>query len=122
MVSTTTGVRLQKVVFLDPLEDIDTGRVGQVEVEQDQQRLALVRAAGPILAEQVVQRGCTVGERQNLIVDAGSADVPLDQAGVTLIVLDHDDGDGISHVSGVPVAGVPVDRQRDREGAAVMKF
>src|SRR5437868_5044 len=59
--------------------------------------MSLVRAAGSILAEQVIDGGCTVGERQYLVVDAGPADVPLDQAGVPLIVLDHDDGDGIIH-------------------------
>ena len=55
--------------------------------------------ARSILAEQIVQRGCTVGERLDLIVDTGSANIPLDQAGMALIVLDHDDGDWITHVS-----------------------
>ena len=99
MVSTTTGVRLQIFVVLDPLQDVDAGHVGQIEIEQDQQRVALVVEAGPVLAEQVVQRFCTVGERHDLIVDTGTADIPLDQAGMALVVLDHDDGDWITHVS-----------------------
>ena len=99
MVSTTTGVALQIFVFLDPLQDVDAGHVGQVEIEQDQQRFALVIEARAIAAEQIVQRRCTVGERDDLVVDAGAADIPLDQAGVALVVLDHDDGDGIAHVS-----------------------
>ena len=74
-------------------------RVGQIEIEQDQQRVALVVEARSILAEQIVQRCCTAGERDDLIVDAGTADVALDQAGMALVVLDHDDGDWIAHVS-----------------------
>src|ERR1700758_3786356 len=49
---------------------------------------------GAITAEQVLHRFCTVAERDDLIVDTGSPDVPFDQAGVTFVVLDHDDGDG----------------------------
>ena len=52
----------------------------------------------PVRAKQVVQGGCTAGERHYLIVDTGSAYIPLDQAGMALIVLDHDDGDWITHV------------------------
>ena len=99
MVSTTTGVRLEIFVFLDPLQDVDAGHVGQIEIEQDQERVALVVEAGSVLAEQVVQRVCTVGERHDLVVDAGAADIALDQAGMALVVLDHDDGDWIAHVS-----------------------
>src|SRR5215475_117741 len=47
-----------------------------------------------ITAEQILHRICTVAERHDLIVDTGSPDVPLDQARVTFVILDHDDGDG----------------------------
>src|ERR1700761_6972628 len=47
-----------------------------------------------ITAEQILHRFCTVGERHDLIVDARSADVPLDQACMAFVILDHDDGDG----------------------------
>ena len=109
-------------VFLDPPQDVDAGHVGQIEVEQDQQRLALVREAAAVAAEQVVHRICTVGERHDLVVDAGTADIALDQAGVSLVVLDHDDGDWIAHEFSVPVGGCPADGQRDGEGAAVVEF
>ena len=78
--------------------------------------------AGAIRAEQVVDRSCTVGERHDLVVDAGAADVALDQARMAFVVLDHDDGDGISHAVSVPVVGVPVDRQGDRKRAALIEF
>ena len=89
---------LEILVFLDPLQNVDAGRVRQIEIEQDQERAALVVEARSILAKQVVQRGCTVGERDYLIVDTGSTDIPLDQAGVALIVLNHDDDYWITHV------------------------
>jgi hypothetical protein len=41
-----------------------------------------VRKAAAVAAEQVSHRSCTVGERHDLVVDAGTADVPLDQAGM----------------------------------------
>src|SRR6185437_15435041 len=41
---------------------------------------------------------CTVAERDDLIVDAGSANVPLDQACMAFVVLDHDDGNRRSGV------------------------
>src|SRR5258708_4941171 len=55
--------------------------------------------AAAIASEQIVRRFCTVAERHDVVVDAGTADIPLDQAGVPLVVLDHDDGDGLVHVS-----------------------
>ena len=61
--------------------------------------MALVIEAGAIAAEQIVHRVCTVGERHDLVVDAGAADVALDQTGVALVVLDHDDGDWLAHES-----------------------
>src|SRR5258705_3633726 len=85
--------RSQIFVVLDPLQDIDACHVGQIVIEQDQERLAPVTEARSILAEQIAQRGCTAGERDNLIVDTGSANVPLDQAGMALIVPDYDDCD-----------------------------
>src|SRR6266508_6879372 len=69
---------LEILVFLDSLQNVDAGHIGQIEVEQDQQRAALVVEARPVLAKQVVQRGCTAGERHYLIVDTGSAYIPLD--------------------------------------------
>ena len=90
--------RLQKLVFLHPFQNVDAGRIGQVEIEQYEQRAALVVEARSILAKQVVQGRCTVGERYYLIIDTGSTDIPLDQAGMALVVLDHDDSDWITHV------------------------
>ena len=93
VVSTTTGVALQILVFLDLPQDLDAGHVGQIEIEQDQQRVSLVVDPAAVAAEQIIHGGCTVGERHDLIVDAGTPDIPLDQAGVAFVVLDHDDGD-----------------------------
>src|SRR5262249_52140206 len=73
--------------------------VGQIEIEQDQQRSTLVVDCAAILAEEIVDRGCTVGERHDLIVDTGSPDVPLDQAGVPLVIFDHHYGYWQSHES-----------------------
>src|SRR5882757_11548333 len=89
----------QILVVLDPLQDFDAGHVGQIEVEQNQQRLSLVSKTAAVLAKQIVQGGCTIGERDDLIVDTGSPDVALNQAGVSLVVLDHDDGDWLAHDS-----------------------
>src|SRR5262249_1888519 len=61
--------------------------------EQDQQRLALVVDAGAVGAEQEFHRLGAVAERHDRIVDAGAADVLLDQAGVAFVVLDHHDLD-----------------------------
>ena len=71
---------------------------GRLRSSRISSALPLCSSAGPILAEQIVHRSCTVGERDDLVVDAGAADVALDQAGMALIVLDHDDGDWITHV------------------------
>ena len=64
---------------------------------QHEQRLAFAGARGSIHAKEVVERRGTVGERHDLIVDAGAANVPLDEARMALVVLDHNDGDGSSH-------------------------
>src|SRR5262249_52641471 len=80
---------LQVFVFLDLTQDLDAAHVRQIEIEQDQQRLTLEVDAAAVLAEEIVDRGCTVGERLDLIVDTGSPDVALDQPGVSFVVLDH---------------------------------
>src|SRR5262249_36893731 len=46
----------------------------------------------------MLHRVCTVAERDDLIVHTGAANVPLDQACMAFVVLDHDDGDGGSGV------------------------
>src|SRR5205085_8409310 len=46
----------QILVVLDAAQDLDPGHVGQVEIEQDQQRLSLVGQSAAVLAQQVVQR------------------------------------------------------------------
>ncbi len=33
--------------------------------------------------EQIIDRGCTVGERHDVVIDAGTANVALDQTGVS---------------------------------------
>src|SRR5687768_9924603 len=40
---------LEIPVFLDPLQNVDAARIGQIEVEQDQKRAALVVEARPVL-------------------------------------------------------------------------
>src|ERR1700722_8451162 len=97
----------QIFVFLEPPQDLDAAHVGQVEVEQDQQRPALVIETGAVAAEQIVHRFCTVDERHDLVIDAGAPDVALDQAGVPLVVLDHDDGDWLVYKSLFRLLDVP---------------
>jgi hypothetical protein len=70
---------------------------GKLRSSRISKRLALVIEARCRPAEQVIHRVCTVGERHDLVVDAGTADIALDQAGVALVVLDHDDGDWLAH-------------------------
>src|SRR5579859_1088653 len=84
-------------VPLDPLQDFDARHVGQIQVEQDQKRFSLV--VGSVIAEKIGRGGCTAGERNDLIIDAGSPDIALNQAGVTLVVLDHDDDNWPAHRS-----------------------
>ena len=81
-------------VALDLLEDVDAGHVGQIEVEQHQELATGADVAGAVRAQQVVERSVPFCEGHDLVVDAGAADVLLDQAGMPLVVLDHDDGDG----------------------------
>src|SRR5258708_1630115 len=57
----------QIFVVLDPLQDFDAGHVGQIEVEQNQQRLSLVSKTAAVGAKQIVHRFCTVAERDDLI-------------------------------------------------------
>ena len=45
--------------------------------------------------DQVIQRAGAVGEMADVVHDAGAADVFLDQPRMALIVLDHDDADGL---------------------------
>ncbi len=91
------GCAFDMGIFLDPLQDIDPGHVRQIEVEQNQQRLVFMLDTGAIVAEQIFHRICTVGERNDFIVDAGAPDVSFDQTGVTFVVLDHDDFDSQAH-------------------------
>ncbi len=58
----------------------------------------LAHQAAAVFAEQVVQGVGAIGEGQDVVVHPRPADVPLDQARVTFIVLDHDDADRISVV------------------------
>ena len=88
-------------VFFQPLEDGDPAHVRQVQIEQNQQRIAFVFCAGPVGPEQEFDRVRTVGKRANEIVHAGAADVLFDQAGVPFVILDHDDGDGLFGHPGV---------------------
>src|SRR5258706_15282886 len=97
------GYSLELFVLLAPPQDVDTGHIGQIEVKQNQQCPALLVKAGAIAAEQVIYRSRTVGEWHDVIVDAGAADVSLDQTGVPLVVLDHDDGDWLAHEILFPV-------------------
>ncbi len=72
---------------------------GKLRSSRISTRRSLVIEAAAVAAEQVIHRGCTVGERDDVVVDAGAADIPLNQAGVPLVVLDHDDGNWLVHVS-----------------------
>ena len=47
--------------------------------------------ARPVFAEQIGQRIRAVGEGDDVVVDAGAADVALDQARMARVVLDHHD-------------------------------
>ena len=65
--------------------------------------------------------------RPSLKDDARPApDIPLDQTGVSLVVLDHDDGDRFAHewLLSVFISGIarPGDGQCYREGAALVKL
>src|SRR5579862_2726009 len=89
----------EMLALLQLPQDLGSRHIRQVEIEQYQKRMSLVREAVVGLLEQVAQRICTISERHDLIVHAGSADVPFDQAGVAFVVLDHDDSDGYRHAS-----------------------
>src|SRR4029078_4673465 len=69
------------------------------EVEQDQEGISLLGKPAAVGAEQVSHRIGAVAERNDLVVDAGATDVALDQPGVPLVVLDHDDGNRLRHRS-----------------------
>src|SRR5258706_16368264 len=86
------GYSLELFVLLDPPQDVDTGHIGQIKVKQNQKCPALLVKAGAIAAEHVIYRSRTVCEWHNVFVDAGAADVSLDQTAMPLFFLDHDDG------------------------------
>ena len=82
-------------VRLDLLEDVEARHVGQVEIEQDQQVAPSARLAGPVGPEKVFERRGPIAKRDDLVVDAGPADVALDQARMPLVILDHHDADRV---------------------------
>ena len=53
--------------------------------------------AAAVLTKQVIDRCCTVGERDDLIVHAGPPDIALNQAGMAVVIFDHDDFDWFTH-------------------------
>jgi len=100
VVSTTTRVAFRYLFLLDPRRMSIPVMSGRLRSSKISMGLALVgRARLAVAAEQIVDRSCTVGERHDVVVDAGAADVSLDQTGVSLVVLDHDDGNWLAHVS-----------------------
>jgi DNA-binding response OmpR family regulator len=84
---------LEMLVGLDARENVDARHVREVEVEQHQHRPVLVHASGAVRAEQIFGGVGAVRERRDAVIDAGAADVFLDQPRMALIVLDHDDLD-----------------------------
>src|ERR1700712_2332308 len=87
------------LVVFDAPEDVDPGHVRQIEIKQDQHGLPLVGYRAAVRSEEIVNGSCTVGERNDLIVDTGAPNIPLNQTCVAFVVLDHDDGDWIGHES-----------------------
>src|ERR1019366_424854 len=79
----------EMLVLFEAFQDIYTGHVRQIEVEQDQQRAVFVDEAGAIGAEQ--KRGCAraVRKRHDLAMDSRPTEVLLDEARVAFIVFDH---------------------------------
>src|SRR6185437_15548946 len=71
--------------------DVDASHVRQVQVEQDQHRAMSAVLTRAVVAQQVAQAVGAVAERVDLVVDPGTADIALDQPGMALVVLDHDD-------------------------------
>ena len=87
-----TGERCVCGLALSLGQDVDAGHVRQVEVEQDQQR-ALGARRRPIRPRRAGRSSAVgaVAEGHDLVVDAGAADVALDQPRMALVVLDHHD-------------------------------
>ena len=98
--------------------------VGQVEVEQDQQRR---RCCVPDPSgRRTDSRAPSVPSAKwhDLVDDAGAADVLLDQPGMALVVLDHDDVDGSGcsvHAHAFRCCRAKVVRQRQPEGRALVQ-
>ena len=82
------------LIVLDLVEDIHARHVGQVEIEQDQQRASRMRAPLPSAPNRKSSAEVPSLKWHNPVVDAGAADVALDQGGVAFVIFDHDDGNG----------------------------
>ena len=80
-------------VRLDFFQDVDASHIGQVEVEQDQKLTAGADIAEPSGPSRYFSASVPFANGTISLLTPGAPDIPLDETGVALVVLDHHDTD-----------------------------